>query len=78
MSTFTFLGGAGVSLFAALIGLWDAGKPPQVGIPTRRTNNTHATIMIVVTVLALANLAWRHADYHFASVRRLASSSYQS
>jgi len=62
--TFTFVAGAAVSVFAALTGLWDAWKSSQAGTQARRTINTHATIMITVTVLALADIAWRLNDYH--------------
>ena len=62
--TFAFLGGAAVSVFAALTGLWDAWKSSEAGTQARRTINTHATIMVTVTVLALADLAWRLNDYH--------------
>jgi uncharacterized membrane protein len=62
--TFTFVGGAAVSVFAALTGLWDAWKSSQAGTQVRRTINTHATIMVTVTVLALADIAWRLNDYH--------------
>ncbi len=62
--TFTFVGGAIVSLGAALTGLWDAWKSSEAGTQARRTINTHATIMITVTVLALADIAWRLNDYH--------------
>ena len=62
--TFAFVGGAAVSVFAALTGLWDAWKSSEAGTQARRTINTHATIMVSVTVLALADLAWRLNDYH--------------
>jgi uncharacterized membrane protein len=62
--TFTFIGGAAVSVLAALTGLWDAWKSSEAGTQARRTINTHATIMITVTVLALADIAWRLNDYH--------------
>jgi len=62
--TYTFIGGAAVSVFAALTGLWDAWKSSQAGTQARRTINTHATIMITVTVLALGDIAWRLNDYH--------------
>ena len=62
--TFTFIGGAVVSVFAALTGLWDAWKSSEAGTQARRTINTHATIMVTVTVLALADIAWRLNDYH--------------
>jgi uncharacterized membrane protein len=62
--TFTFIGGAAVSVLAALTGLWDARKSSEAGTQARRTINTHATIMITVTVLALADIAWRLNDYN--------------
>jgi uncharacterized membrane protein len=66
--TFTFIGGAAVSLLAALTGLWDAWKSSEQGTQARRTINTHATIMITVTVLALGDLAWRINCYHSRAV----------
>ena len=62
--TYVFIGGVAVSLFAALTGLWDAWTSSEAGTQARRTINTHATIMVTVTVLALADLAWRLNDYH--------------
>ena len=66
--TFAFVAGAAVSVFAALTGLWDARKSSESGTQARRTINTHATIMITVTVLALADLAWRLDVYHRETV----------
>jgi Predicted membrane protein (DUF2231) len=63
-----FVGGAAVSVLAALTGLWDAWKSSEAGTQARRTINTHATIMVTVTVLALADIAWRLNDYHTAPV----------
>lgn len=62
--TFTFVAGAAVSVFAAVTGLWDAWKSSEAGTQARRTVNTHATIMVAVTMLALADVAWRLNDYH--------------
>lgn len=62
--TFTFVAGAAVSVFAALTGLWDAWKSSEAGTQARRTINTHATIMVTVTVLALADVAWRLNSYN--------------
>jgi uncharacterized membrane protein len=62
--TYVFVGGVAVSVFAALTGLWDAWKSSEAGTQARRTINTHATIMLTVTVLAVADLAWRLNDYH--------------
>ena len=66
--TFLFVAGAAMSVFAALTGLWDARKSSESGTQARRTINTHATIMITVTVLALADLAWRLNGYHTEAV----------
>ena len=62
--TYIFVGGAAVSVLAALTGLWDAWKSSEAGTQARRTINTHATIMLTVTVLALVDIAWRLNDYH--------------
>jgi uncharacterized membrane protein len=66
--TYTFLGGAFVSVFAALTGLWDSWKSSEAGTQARRTINTHATIMVTVTVLALGDIVWRLNDYNTALV----------
>ena len=65
--TWLFAGGVAVSLLAALTGLWDAWKSSEAGTQARRTINTHATIMITVTVLALVDLAWRLGVYDAAA-----------
>ncbi len=70
--TYAFIGGAVVSVVAALTGLWDARKSSEAGTQARRTINTHATIMVVVTVLALGDIAWRLNDYHTEPVTPLA------
>ena len=57
--TWVLAGGAAVSVLAALTGLWDWWKSSEPGNQARRTINTHATIMVTVTVLALADIAWR-------------------
>ena len=62
--TYTFIGGAAVSVFAALTGLWDAWKSSEAGTQARRTINTHATIMVTVTAMSLANIAWRLNGYN--------------
>ncbi len=65
--TYVFVGGIAVSVLAALTGFWDWWKSSEPGNQARRTINTHAWIMITVTVLALADLAWRLNDYHTRS-----------
>ncbi|HZY07487.1 MAG TPA: DUF2231 domain-containing protein [Ilumatobacteraceae bacterium] len=62
--TYAFIGGVAVSVFAALTGLWDAKNSSEAGTQARRTINTHATIMIIVTLLAITDLIWRLNDYH--------------
>ncbi len=66
--TFAFVAGAAVSVFAALTGLWDARKSSESGTQARRTINTHATIMITVTALALADVGWRLNSYNSEAV----------
>ena len=66
--TWLFVGGAAVSVLAALTGLWDAWKSSEAGTQARRTINTHATIMVTVTVLALADIAWRLRVYDTQAV----------
>src|SRR5439155_616770 len=62
--TYVFIGGAGVSLLAALTGYWDWLKSSEKGTQARRTINTHAWIMITVTVLAIVDIAIRLSTYH--------------
>lgn len=66
--SFTFIAGAAVSVLAALTGLWDAWRSSEAGTQARRTINTHATIMVTVTVLAIADIAWRLSQYHADAV----------
>ncbi|MEO6126090.1 MAG: DUF2231 domain-containing protein [Ilumatobacteraceae bacterium] len=70
--TYLFVGGVAVSVFAALTGLWDAWKSSDAGTQARRTINTHATIMITVTILAIIDLVWRLNDYNTALVTPVA------
>jgi len=62
--TFVFVGGAIVSLGAALTGFWDAWKSSEAGTQARRTINTHATIMLTVTALVLVDIIVRLNGYH--------------
>jgi uncharacterized membrane protein len=62
--TFTIIGGAVVSVFTALTGVFDWSKSSEPGTQARRTINTHAIAMITVTVLAVVNIVWRLSDYH--------------
>jgi uncharacterized membrane protein len=65
--TYAFVGGAAVSVLAALTGWWDWLKSSERGTQARRTINTHAWTMITVTVLALGDIVWRLNDYHTAA-----------
>ncbi|MGB8857683.1 MAG: DUF2231 domain-containing protein [Ilumatobacteraceae bacterium] len=62
--TFLFIGGAAVSVLAALTGFWDWLRSTEKGTQARRTANTHAWTMIFVTALALADIALRLDGYH--------------
>lgn len=62
--TYAFIGGAAVSVLTALTGLWDAWKSSEAGTQARRTINSHAAIMVTVTVLAIANIVWRLNSYN--------------
>jgi uncharacterized membrane protein len=62
--TYCFVAGVAASVFAALTGLWDAWKSSEAGTQARRTINTHATIMVTVTVLAIVDTIWRLNSYH--------------
>lgn len=62
--TWTILGGAGVSVLAALTGWADWHRSSTPGTQARRTANTHALTMVTVTVLTLANLALRLTAFH--------------
>src|SRR4051794_24744487 len=57
--TWTLLGGAAVSVLAALTGWADWHRSSQPGTQARRTINAHAITMITVTVLVLVDLAVR-------------------
>jgi len=61
-ATYVFVGGLAVSLLAALTGFWDWLRSTPKGTQARRTVNTHAWIMVTVTVLVIADLAVRLAS----------------
>ena len=61
--TYVFIGGAVVSVFAALTGFVDWSKASTPGTQARRTINAHATAMVTVTVLALADIVWRLSEH---------------
>ncbi len=61
--TFLFIGGAAVSVLAALTGFWDWLRSTEKGTQARRTANIHALTMIFVTALALVDIALRLNGY---------------
>jgi uncharacterized membrane protein len=58
-ASFTLIGGAAVSVLAALTGFWDWLRSTEAGTQARRTANAHAATMVTVTVLVLAGVAVR-------------------
>src|SRR5439155_4119485 len=61
--TWTLLGGAAVSLLAALTGWADWHRSSEPGTQARRTINAHASTMITVTVIVLVDLLTRVTAY---------------
>jgi uncharacterized membrane protein len=59
--TWVLLGGAAVSLLAALTGAVDWWRSSEPGTQARRTINAHAVVMLTVTALVLVDLGWRLA-----------------
>jgi len=57
--TWTLLGGAAVSLLAALTGWADWHRSSEPGTQARRTINAHAITMLTVTAIVLVDLAIR-------------------
>ncbi|HEV7757650.1 MAG TPA: DUF2231 domain-containing protein [Acidimicrobiales bacterium] len=62
--TYAFVGGALVSALAILTGFTDWWRSSEPGNQARRTINTHAAIMLTVTVLALVDIALRLDAYN--------------
>jgi uncharacterized membrane protein len=62
--TYVLIGGAIVSVFTALTGLFDWLRSSEAGTQARRTANTHATIMLTVTTLVVVDIVLRLNGYH--------------
>ena len=62
--TYTFVIGVGASVLAAITGAVDWWKSSEPGTQARRTINTHAVVMIAVTVAAVVDTAWRLNAYN--------------
>jgi uncharacterized membrane protein len=58
-ASFVLVGGAIVSVFAALTGFWDWLRSTEPGTQARRTANAHALTMVTVTVLVAVGIAVR-------------------
>lgn len=58
-ASFALIGGAVVSVLAALTGYWDWSRSTEKGTQVRRTVNAHAWTMVTVTVLILVSVAVR-------------------
>ena len=56
--TYVFIGGAAVSVFAALTGLWDWLRSTERGTQARRTANAHAVTTLWASRLSGVN-AWK-------------------
>jgi uncharacterized membrane protein len=61
--TWVLLGGAAVSLLAALTGWADWHRSSQPGTQARRTINAHAIIMLTVTGIVIVDLLVRVTSY---------------
>lgn len=61
--SWTILGGAAVSVLAALTGFVDWYSSSEPGTQARRTINAHAITMIVVTVIVLVDVIVRFVAY---------------
>lgn len=57
--SFVLIGGAIVSVFAALTGFWDWLKSTEKGTQARRTANAHAWTMVTVTILVAVGIVVR-------------------
>lgn len=65
--TFALIGGAAVSVLAAVTGFWDWLKSTEKGTQARRTANAHGWTMVTLTVLVLVDIALRVFSYDDAT-----------
>ena len=61
---YMLVGGLVVAVLAALTGFFDWLRSSKAGTQARRTANTHATIMMTVTALALVDTVLHLTGYH--------------
>jgi uncharacterized membrane protein len=62
-ATFTIIGGAIVSVFAALTGLMDWWRSTEKGTQARRTASAHGLTMVTLTVVVLVDIGLRVFRY---------------
>ena len=62
-ASFVLIGGAIVSVFAALTGFWDWLRSTEPGTQARRAANAHAITMVTVTLLVAAGIAVRAISF---------------
>lgn len=62
-ASFVLIGGAAVSVLAALTGWLDWLRTTEKGTQARRTVNAHAWTMVTVTLIVLADIALRVVRY---------------
>jgi uncharacterized membrane protein len=62
-ASFVLIGGAAVSVLAALTGFWDWLRSTEPGTQARRTANAHAVTMVTVTLLVVAGIAVRAISF---------------
>lgn len=61
--TFALVAGLGVSILTASTGFWDRLRSTEPGTQARRTVNSHAVTMIVVTLVVVADVVLRVFAY---------------
>jgi uncharacterized membrane protein len=62
-ATHVVIAGAAVSLLTALTGFWDWLRSTEPGTQARRTANWHMAVMLTVTLIVLADIAVRLAQW---------------
>ncbi len=62
-ASFVLIGGAIVSVLAALTGFWDWLRSTEPGTQARRTANAHALTMVTVTLLVAVGIAVRAVSF---------------
>lgn len=63
-ATFNLIAGAAVSIGAVVTGAWDRWRSSEAGTQARRTINSHAILMLLMTALVLVDLGLRIFLYY--------------